>query len=126
MSEIDEKIIFSDNLRYWMSRKGYSQVDLADGVGVSEAAVSFWLSAKKYPTPGKIQKIADLLGLKKSDLIDKHDRSEESNDEFRNRMKAEYGALFDLVEKADEKQRRQIESIVRTIVGDDNSDDWGA
>lgn len=41
-------------------------------------------------------------------------------------MKAEYGALFDLVEKADEKQRQQIETIVRTIVGDDDPDDWGA
>ena len=121
MSEMDEKIIFAENLRYWMSREGYSQVDLADSVGVSEAAVSFWLSAKKYPTPGKIQKIADLLGLKKSDLIDKHDRSEESNDEFRNRMKAEYGVLFDLVDKADEKQRAQIEQIVKAIVPED---DW--
>lgn len=121
MSEIDEKIIFADNLRYWMSRKGYSQVDLADGVGVSEAAVSFWLSAKKYPTPGKIQKIADLLGLKKSDLIDIHDRSEESNDEFRNRMKAEYGVLFDLIDKASESQRHQIEKIVQAIVPED---DW--
>lgn len=46
---------------------------------------------------------------------------------FKTRItQAEYGALFDLVEKADEKQRQQIETIVRTIVGDDDPDDWGA
>ena len=103
-----------------MSRKGLSQVDIASGVGVSEAAVSFWLSAKKYPTPGKIQRMADLLGIKKSELIDKHDRESE-NDAFRNRMREEYGVLFDLVDKADETQRGQIEKIVQAIVPED---DW--
>lgn len=120
MSDLDERIIFAENLRYWMSRKGLSQVDIASGVGVSEAAVSFWLSAKKYPTPGKIQRMADLLGIKKSELIDKHDRERE-NDAFRNRMREEYGVLFDLVDKADETQRGQIEKIVQAIVPED---DW--
>lgn len=103
-----------------MTRVGLSQSDIATGVGVSEAAVSFWLSAKKYPTPGKIQKIADLLGIKKSALIDKHDHESE-NDAFRNRMRAEYGVLFDLVDKADDTQREQIEKIIKAIVPED---DW--
>lgn len=120
MSELDERIIFAENLRYWMTRVGLSQSDIATGVGVSEAAVSFWLSAKKYPTPGKIQKIADLLGIKKSALIDKHDHESE-NDAFRNRMRAEYGVLFDLVDKADDTQREQIEKIIKAIVPED---DW--
>ena len=70
MSDKDEKIIFAENLKGIMKQKGISQQQLADAVGVSGASVSFWLSATKYPTPGKIQKAADFLGVRKSQLID--------------------------------------------------------
>lgn len=72
MSDIDEKIIFSENLREIMKEKGISQQTLAQVVGVSDASVSFWLSGQKYPSPGKVQKIADFLGVRKSQLIDKN------------------------------------------------------
>ena len=70
MSDKDERFIFANNLREILNEKGISQQQLADAVGVSKSAVSFWLSATKYPTPGKIQKAADFLGVRKSQLID--------------------------------------------------------
>lgn len=73
MSEVDERLILAENLREIMSEKGISQQTLANAIGVTEASVSFWLSGRKYPTPGKVQKIADYLGVRKSRLIDKQD-----------------------------------------------------
>lgn len=70
MSEKDEKIIFARNLRQALDSTGTSQQKLAEVVGVSEASVSFWLSADRYPSPGKVQKIADFLGIRKTQLID--------------------------------------------------------
>ena len=70
MSEKDEKIIFARNLRQALESTGTSQQKLAEVVGVSEASVSFWLSADRYPSPGKVQKIADFLGIRKTQLID--------------------------------------------------------
>lgn len=70
MSDKDEKIVFANNLREILNEKGVSQQTLADNIGVSKSAVSFWLSGQKYPSPGKIQKIADYLGVRKSQLID--------------------------------------------------------
>lgn len=72
MSDIDERIIFSENLREIMKEKGIEQKTLAQVIGVSDAAVSFWLNGQKYPSPGKVQKIADFLGVRKSQLIDKN------------------------------------------------------
>ena len=72
MSDIDERIIFAENLREIMKEKGIEQKTLAQVIGVSDAAVSFWLSGQKYPSPGKVQKIADFLGVRKSQLIDKN------------------------------------------------------
>lgn len=71
MSELDERLIFAENLRRILEIKGISQQQLAQAVGVSDASVSFWLSADRYPTPGKVQKIADFLAVRKSQLIDK-------------------------------------------------------
>lgn len=70
MSELDEKRIFAENLKGIMKEKGIEQKTLAQVIGVSDASVSFWLSGQKYPTPGKVQKIADFLGVRKSQLID--------------------------------------------------------
>lgn len=72
MSDIDERIIFAENLREIMKEKGIEQKTLAQVIGVSDAAVSFWLNGQKFPSPGKVQKIADFLGVRKSQLIDKN------------------------------------------------------
>lgn len=72
MSEKDERRIFAENLKGIMKEKGIEQKTLAQVIGVSDAAVSFWLSGQKYPSPGKVQKIADFLGVRKSQLIDKN------------------------------------------------------
>ena len=47
MSEKDEKIIFARNLRQALESTGTSQQKLAEVVGVSEASLSFWLSADR-------------------------------------------------------------------------------
>lgn len=70
MSDKDERRIFAENLKGIMKEKGIEQKTLAQVIGVSDASVSFWLSGQKYPTPGKVQKIADYLGVRKSQLID--------------------------------------------------------
>lgn len=72
MSEKDERRIFAENLKGIMKEKGIEQKTLAQVIGVSDAAVSFWLNGQKYPSPGKVQKIADFLGVRKSQLIDKN------------------------------------------------------
>lgn len=123
MSEQDYKNIFAKNLKYYMGRDGATQMDLAKYLQVSQSTVSSWCNAEKMPRMDKVQALGKYFHCKNSDLLEEKTKSEDTDD-FRDRMKEEYGALFDLVEKADEKQRKQIETIIKTIVGED--DDWGA
>lgn len=55
--------VFANNLKLALDRRGISQTDLSDSVGVSTATVSYWVSGRKYPRPDKMQTIADLLGV---------------------------------------------------------------
>jgi transcriptional regulator with XRE-family HTH domain len=62
------KEIFAKNLNYFMNRAGTSQADICKALGVSSATVSDWCQGNKYPRTDKIQRLADLLGVRFSNL----------------------------------------------------------
>lgn len=67
MSE-DAKQVFAQNLRQYLEAKGLSQLDLAAHMGCSSSTVSDWCNGKKYPRVDKMQRIADFLGIRMSEL----------------------------------------------------------
>lgn len=79
MSDIGNKEIFARNLTYYVERSGKQQKELAEIVGVSTSAFNDWMTAKKYPRIGKIEKLASYFGILKSDLIE--DKSKEEKEE---------------------------------------------
>ena len=64
------KEVFAKNLRYYMERKGKTQKELSEIVGVSAPTMNDWLKAKKYPRIDKIEILANYFGILKSDLIE--------------------------------------------------------
>lgn len=62
--------IFANNLRRFLKKNGYDQVSLAKYMGVSSSTASDWCTGKKYPRVDKVQKLADWLGVLKSDLLE--------------------------------------------------------
>ena len=73
------KEIFAKNLRNYMERKGVSQRELAETVGVSAPTLNEWIKAKKYPRIDKVERLANYFGCLKSDLIEeKQKQSAES------------------------------------------------
>lgn len=67
MSE-DAKQIFAQNLRQYLDIKGLTQSELAELMGCSSSTVSDWCNGKKYPRVDKMQRIADFLGVRMSEL----------------------------------------------------------
>lgn len=69
---MDDKFndVFSKQLVYYMYSKNISQKALAETIGVSESSVSQWVKGAKVPRADKIDKICDVLGCKRSDLVD--------------------------------------------------------
>lgn len=58
--------VLAENLHKLLDSKGIDQRALAEHIGVSDSAVSQWLSGDKYPRIDKIQKIADFFNVPKS------------------------------------------------------------
>ena len=67
---MDNKEIFSINLKRLMDQKGISRQDLSKVLGVSYFTISDWVKGKKYPRMDKVEMLADYFGVLKSDLIE--------------------------------------------------------
>lgn len=107
MAEDEYKRIFSENLKYYMELKGKNQIDIMNDLNISSSTVSNWCTGQKLPRMDKIQMLADYLGIKKSDLIEKRLSDEESyyiNSEAQEMAQflfenPEYKVLFDASRK---------------------------
>lgn len=61
--------IFSRNLRDLMARDRLNQVDLARALGVTKAAVNYWVNGRSIPQVTVVQKLADLFCCSTDDLL---------------------------------------------------------
>lgn len=112
--EAKERENFATNLRYWMDIKGYSKIELAEKLDVTPSAVTHWCDGTKMPRMGKIQAIADLFKLQKSDLVnDASDAATVKRDELFDKKRV----LFKLIDNVDEEDLNKIESIIDMVIG---------
>lgn len=70
MSEQEWLDIFGDNLRGILEEYRLSQIDLAEEIGVSEAAISSYINKKKMPGIKVILNMCYSLGIDLDDLMD--------------------------------------------------------
>lgn len=70
VTTVDSKLIFAENLRYYMRLFAVSQKELAEILNVKASTVSEWANARKYPRIDKIEAIARYFHVEKSDLIE--------------------------------------------------------
>lgn len=73
---MDNKEIFSINLKRLMEQKGVSRQDLSKVLGVSYFTISDWVNGKKYPRMDKVEMLAAYFGVLKSDLIEEKGTNE--------------------------------------------------
>ena len=71
-SNLGNKKVFSENLRYYLAKSGDKQKDVAAITKVSQGTVSDWLKCRSYPRMDKIQLLAEHWGIEMSDLVEKH------------------------------------------------------
>ena len=70
MTTEDNRRIFASNLRKLIDERGLQAKDLIEVTGASQASISEWLNARKYPRIDKIERLANFFKVKKSDLIE--------------------------------------------------------
>ncbi len=78
LKDDSKKAVFAERLKQAMYSGNLNQVDLANAVGASKAAVSQYLSGKNMPTENRIKALADVVGVSVDFLVgeDLHNNSE--------------------------------------------------
>lgn len=62
-------INFAKNLKKLREEKGFTKAELGRRVGVSDVTVGYWETGKTEPRMGKIEMIANVLGVTTDDLL---------------------------------------------------------
>lgn len=60
---------FNENLKIARERKGMSQKDIAEGIGVAKSTYSLYESGNREPNVQTIKKIADILNVSADELL---------------------------------------------------------
>lgn len=103
--------IFVKNLRYLMEARGITQADICRELEVSSATVSDWCSGKKYPRVDRMQRLADLLGVRYSTLTTENGLQDYSDQQILEALhqNPQLGLLFD-------RARRMSDSDIGTML----------
>lgn len=62
--------LFSRNLNRFLSANGMTQLELSRRMSVSTATVSEWCTGKKIPRMDKVDKLCEIFGINRSNLIE--------------------------------------------------------
>ena len=63
MPEIELRKNLQKNLAILMEKRGITQNDIAEKLGVTAATVSYWCSGRAFPRADKLEKLAELFGV---------------------------------------------------------------
>lgn len=106
---MDNKYIFSRNLKKLMDEKGVSRRDIATVLNISYFTVSDWVNAKKYPRMDKVEILANYFGVLKSDLIEEHNDSDTTKTIS---ITEDEQKLLDLFRKVPENQQHMVLQMI--------------
>ncbi|HFI0026747.1 TPA: helix-turn-helix transcriptional regulator [Streptococcus suis] len=81
---IENKDIFSKNLKYYMDKKGVDRNQLCSDLDLKYTTVRDWIKGITYPRIGKIELLANYFGINKSDLIEEKSTIPSSSIPFQN------------------------------------------
>lgn len=121
MSEQEINRIIAENIVRYMEKKGLTQVDVAEHMGVSQATVSNWCKAVKMPRMDKIDRLCELFGCSRTDLLDAPKAEQDDLMASVERLfneRPEARVLFSKAKNASDEDFEKIITIVNTIVGE--------
>ena len=108
MSDLGNKSIMAQNIKYYMNLNGVTQTEVCNTLNIKTNTFSDWVNAKTYPRIDKIELLANYFGIEKSDLIEKH--TQYNDDEKRIILLARHLKNF-----PKEKRERIINNFEETI-----------
>jgi len=111
MSALGNKVVFSENLKYYIEKSGKDRRELAEIWGFPYSTVTEWVNGRKYPRIDKIEKIANYFGIAKADLIEEMKEQPLISKELSETKKA----MHEFVDTLSEEQAQQLLQIAHTV-----------
>ena len=108
---MDNKDIFSRNLRYQMEINNKTRQDVSDALGISYFTVTSWANGSKYPRMNKVEQLAKYFGISISDLVEEKEKPTEQVDELTEDLKE----LIDCIKKLPEDKIQMLLQVARSI-----------
>ena len=91
MPNTEIQIIFRENLKFYLSQKQSSQLELANYLNVSNTTVNNWVKGYSMPRMNKVDKICNFFNISRSDLIEKKTAPPEHEINIDEAIKKAYG-----------------------------------
>lgn len=79
MSDLGNKQIMAENIRYYLKLNDLTQTDICNTLGFKMATFSDWVNAKTYPRIDKIEMMANYFGISKAELVERKPATPESS-----------------------------------------------
>lgn len=115
---MDNREIFSKNLRYQMELHNKSRQDISDALGISYFTVTSWVNGTKYPRMNKVEQLAKYFGILKSDLIEEktEDYIEEKPTVQDDGLSDNQRKLMEFAKAVPDDKAEMILRVIRSIV----------
>ena len=108
-TDLGNKEIFARNLEKYIAQSGKSKREIAKDLGVSPSGLCDWTAGRAYPRIDKIQLLAEYFGIKKSDLVENEEETEENVSELDQRV-------LDIFHKVPEGKEEFALSLFEAVV----------
>lgn len=120
---------FAKKLRYYLDRDGILQKDFADQLGVSTSVVYYWLNAQRTPRIDKIDKMCELFGCTRQDLMTDAPQDDPVTDaefnmikKYRKLSKSSKETISELIDVLFERRQAVIPMTGLMAAHNDNTD----
>ena len=79
MSNLGNKQIMAQNIKYYMQERNVRATDICNTLKFPMPTFSDWINARTYPRIDKIELMANYFGISKADLVEEHSTKKESS-----------------------------------------------
>ena len=111
-NNLGNKTTMAKNIRRFLTKKGMTISALAGEIGLPYNTVNNWCNEVSYPRIDKIQKMAEVFGVTKADLVEEEEtlRNEVLDKAFGDRPE-----MRDLFKAADKATPEDIERVIKIL-----------
>lgn len=79
-TQLGNKKIMAKNIQYYMDLYNKTRNDICQDLGIKYTTFTDWIKANTYPRIDKIELMANYFNIKKSDLIEEHNKESVQSD----------------------------------------------